>query len=135
MEEVKYIQGDLVKLNGKTVKITFAGHDVIEYIPLDRRGGDEWRTSRKLIEPIKLTPQILEDNGWVKGELKKEDNARAYYYTYSKKGCIVELRYYTLCDMFLVYIGQEALMNTLFLYVHQLQHLLFGLGLSSDLKV
>lgn len=81
MEEVKYIQGDLVKLNGKTVKITFAGHDVIEYIPLDRRGGDEWRTSRKLIEPIKLTPQILEDNGWVKEELKKEDNAHAYYYT------------------------------------------------------
>lgn len=34
MEEVKYIQGDLVKLNGKTVKITFAGRDVIEYIPL-----------------------------------------------------------------------------------------------------
>lgn len=135
MEEVKYIQGDLVKLNGETIKITFAGRDVIEYIPLDRKGGDEWRTSRKLIEPIKLTPQILEDNGWVKGELKKEDNARAYYYLYSKKGCIVELRYYTLCDMFLVYIDQEALMNILFLYVHQLQHLLFGLGLSSNLKV
>lgn len=135
MEEVKYIQGDLVKLNGETIKITFAGRDVIEYIPLDRKGGDEWRTSRKLIEPIKLTPQILEDNGWVKGELKKEDNARAYYYTYSKKGCIVELRYYPSCDMLLVYIGQEALMNILFLYVHQLQHLLFGLGLSSNLKV
>ena len=136
MKEVKYIQGDLVKLNGKTVKITFAGHDVIEYIPLDRRGvGDEWRTSHKLIEPIKLTPQILEDNGWVKGELKKEDNARAYYYTYSKKGCIVELRYYTLCDMFLVYIDQEALMNILFLYVHQLQHLLFDLGLNSEMEV
>lgn len=135
MDKLEYIPGDLVKLNGKTVKVTFAGHDVIEYIPLDRRGGDEWRTSRKLIEPIKLTPQILEDNGWVKGELKKEDNARAYYYTYSKKGCIVELRYYTLCDMFLVYIGQEALMNTIFLYVHQLQNLLFGLGLSSNLKV
>lgn len=135
MEEVKYIQGDLVKLNGKTVKITFAGRDVIEYIPLDRRGGDEWRTSRKLIEPIKLTPQILEDNGWVKGELKKEDNAPAYYYTYSKKGCIVELRYYPSCYMFLPYIGQEALMNILFLYVHQLQNLLYGLGLNSEMDV
>ena len=135
MEEVKYIQGDLVKLNGKTVKITFAGHDVIEYIPLDRRGGDERRTSRKLIEPIKLTPQILEANGWEKGELKKEDNARAYYYTYCKKCCIVELRYYPSCDMFLSYIGQEALMNILFLYVHQLQHLLFGLGLNSEMEV
>lgn len=105
-----------------------------EYVP-KKKGGDEWRTSRKLIEPIKLTPQILEDNGWVKGELKKEDNARAYYYTYSKKGCIVELRYYPSCDMFLVYIDQEALMDTLFLYVHQLQHLLFGLGLNSEMEV
>lgn len=136
MEEVKYIQGDLVKLNGKTVKITFAGHDVIEYIPLDRRGGgDEWRTSRRLIEPIKLTPQILEANGWRKGELKQENNARTYYYPYSKKGCIVELRYYPSCDMFLAYIGQEALMDTLFLYVHQLQYLLFSLGLSSEMEV
>lgn len=115
MEEVKYIQGDLVKLNGKTVKITFAGHE--------------------LIEPIRLTPQILEDNGWVKGELKKEDNAHAYYYTYSKKGCIVELRYYPLCDMFLVYIGQEALMGILFLYVHQLQNLLLILGINSEMRV
>lgn len=132
MEEVKYIQGDLVKLN-KTVKITFAGRDVIEYIPLG--GSGEWRTSRRLIEPIKLTPQILEDNEWVKGELNKGGNARDSYYPYSKKGCIVELRYYPSCDMFLAYIGQEALMDTLFLYVHQLQHLLFGLGLSSNLKV
>lgn len=125
-----------MKLNGKTVKITFAGHDVIEYIPLDRRGGgDEWRTSRKLIEPIKLTPQILEANGWRKGELKQEDNARTYYYPYSNKGCIVELRYYPSCDMFLPYIGQEALMNILFLYVHQLQNLLFGLNLPMDLNV
>lgn len=135
MDKLEYIPGDLVKLNGKTVKVTFAGHDVIEYIPLDRRGGDERRTSRKLIEPIKLTPQILEANGWEKGELKQEDNACTYYYPYSKKGCIVELRYYTSCDMFLLYIGKEALMNILFLDVHQLQHLLFGLNLPMDLKV
>ena len=135
MGKLKYIPGDLVKLNGETIKITFAGRDVIEYIPLDRRGGDERRTSRKLIEPIKLTPQILEANGWEKGELKKEDNARASYYPYSKKGCIVELRYYPSCDMFLPYIGQEALMNILFLYVHQLQYLLFSLGLSSEMEV
>ena len=134
MGKLKYIPGDLAKFNGNTVKITFAGRDVIEYIPLDRRGSGEHRTSHKLIEPIKLTPQILEDNGWVKGELKKEDNARAYF-TYSKKDYIVELRYYTLCDMFLVYIDQEALMNILFLYVHQLQHLLFSLGLSSEMEV
>lgn len=74
-------------------------------------------------------------NGWEKGELKQEDNACTYYYPYSKKGCIVELRYYTSCDMFLLYIGKEALMNILFLDVHQLQHLLFGLNLPMDLKV
>ena len=89
----------------------------------------------KHIVPIKLTPQILEANGWEKGELKQEDNVSAYYYPYRKKGCIIELRYYTSCDMFIPYIGQEDLINTLFLYVHQLQNLLFGLNLPMDLKV
>lgn len=159
MEEVKYIQGDLVMTDGKPIgtkkgvvyvvtasdpnrTFTFKDGTVNKGVVAldaiteeDKAHFVETSTWVKHIVPIKLTPAILEANGWVKEELKKEDNAHVYYYTYSKKGCIVELRYYTSCDMFIPYIGQEALMDTLFLYVHQLQHLLFGLGLSSNLKV
>lgn len=158
MEEVKYIQGDLVMTDGKPIgtkkgvvyvvtasdpnrTFTFKDGTVNKGVVTldavteeDKAHFVETSTWVKHIVPIKLTPAILEANEWKKGELKQEDNARASYYTYSKIGCIVELRYYT-CDMFLSYIGKEALMNTLFLYVHQLQHLLFGLNLPMDLKL
>lgn len=159
MEEVKYIQGDLVMTDGTPTgtkkgvvyvvtasdpnrTFTFKDGTVLKgTVTFDAITEEddayfvETSTWVKHIVPIKLTPTILEANEWKKGELKQGDNARAYFYPYSKKGCIVELRYYPSCEMFLPYIGQEALMDTLFLYVHQLQHLLFGLGLSSNLKV
>lgn len=159
MEEVKYIQGDLVMTDGKpfgTKKgvvyvvtasdpnrtFTFKDGTVLKgAVTLDAIMEEddayfvETSTWVKHIVPIKLTPAILEANGWEKGELKKGGNARDSYYPYSKKGCIVELRYYPSCDMFLPYIGKKALMNILFLYVHQLQHLLFSLGLNSEMEV
>lgn len=159
MEEIKYIQGDLVMTDGTPIgtkkgvvyvvtasdpnrTFTFKDGTVLKgTVTLDAITEEdkayfvETSTWVKHIVPIKLTPAILEANEWKKGELKQEDNARTSYYTYSKIGCIVELRYYTSCDMFLSYIGKEALMNTLFLYVHQLQHLLFGLNLPMDLKL
>lgn len=159
MEELKYIQGDLVMTDGTPTgtkkgvvyvvtasdpnrTFTFKDGTVLKgTVTFDAITEEddayfvETSTWVKHIVPIKLTPAILEANEWKKGELKQEDNARASYYPYSKKGCIVELRYYTSCDMFIPYIGQEALMDTLFLYVHQLQHLLFGLNLPMDLKL
>lgn len=159
MEEIKYIQGDLVMTDGTPIgtkkgvayvvtasdpnrTFTFKDGTVNKGVVTldavteeDKAHFVETSTWVKHIVPIKLTPDILEANEWVKGELKKGGNARDSYYPYSKKGCIVELRYYPSCDMLLAYIGQEALMDILFLYVHQLQHLLFGLGLSSNLKV
>lgn len=163
MDKLEYIQGDLVMTNGKPIgtkegivyRVTSSdpsktlklkdGTVLKGVVRLENIEGVEFGDKGYLlcdccawvkhIVPIKLTTAILEANEWKKGELKQEDNARAYYYSYSKKGCIVELRYYTSCDMFLPYIGQEALMNILFLYVHQLQNLLFGLNLPMDLKV
>lgn len=159
MEEVKYIQGDLVMTDGTPTgtkkgvvyvvtasdpnrTFTFKDGTVLKgTVTLDAITEEdkayfvETSTWVNHIVPIKLTPAILEANEWKKGELKQEDNACAFYYLYSKIGCIVELRYYPSCDLFLTYIGQEALMDTLFLYVHQLQHLLFGLNLPMDLKL
>ena len=128
MEEVKYIQGDLVKLNGKTVKITFAGHDVIEYIPLDRRGGDEWRTSRKLIEPIPLTPEILVKNGW-------KNDGYDWYKLPTKRAYLYITKDITTLGEFLVCVGLDRHNLASISFVHQLQHLLFGLNLPMDLKV
>lgn len=128
MEEVKYIQGDLVKLNGKTVKITFAGHDVIEYIPLDRRGGDEWRTSRKLIEPIPLTPEILVKNGW-------KNDGYDWYKLPTKRAYLYITKDITTFGEFLVCVGLDRHNLASINFVHQLQHILFSLNINHKMEV
>ena len=130
--KLEYIPGDLVMTNGvplgtaKDVVYRVTSSDPTKTLKLDdgtvlkgvvcleniegAEFGDKGYLSGdccawvKDIVPIKLTTAILEANGWEKGELKQEDNASAYYYPYRKIGCIVELRYYTSCDMFIPYI-------------------------------
>lgn len=141
MKEVKYVQGDLMKFDGKTVKITYVGRDVIEYIPLGRRGSDKWRTSRKMIEPIPLTPEILEKNGWKKKVMSRGILNRHWVYT---KPDIEEYGYFPIYiekgigDEFDVYpfTGNNVCNQIAYIkYVHQLQHLLFGLGLNHEMEV
>lgn len=141
MEEVKYIPGDLMKFDGKTVKITFVGRDVIEYIPLGRRGSDKWRTSRKMIEPISLTPEILEKNGWKKKVMsrgilnshwvytKPDIEEYGYFPIYIEKGIGKEF------DVYPFTYNKSCTQITYIKYVHELQHLLFGLGINHEMEV
>lgn len=141
MEEVKYIPGDLVKFDGKTVKITFVGRDVIEYIPLGRRGSDKWRTSRKMIEPIPLNPEILEKNGWKKKVMnrgilnshwvytKPDIEEYGYFPIYIEKGIGKEF------DVYPFTYNKLCTQITYIKYVHELQHLLFGLGINHEMEV
>lgn len=141
MKEVKYIPGDLMKFDGKTVKITFVGRDVIEYIPLGRRGSDKWRTSRKMIEPISLTPEILEKNGWKKKVMsrgilnshwvytKPDIEEYGYFPIYIEKGIGKEF------DVYPFTYNKSCTQITYIKYVHELQHLLFGLGINHEMEV
>ena len=78
----------------------------------------------KDIVPIPLTPSILEKNGW-KVSLEstsiyvKEDNVKIFR-------LLDDIHY-------AAYIGFVRLLE--FQHIHQLQHLLFGLGLNSEMEV
>lgn len=76
----------------------------------------------KDIVPIPLTPEILEKNGW------KLEGATWIY----KKGYIKVFR---LLDnkTYAAYIFEARVFE--FHFIHELQHLLFGLGLNSELEV
>lgn len=141
MKEVKYVQGDLMKFDGKTVKITYVGRDVIEYIPLGRRGSDKWRTSRKMIEPIPLTPEILGKNGWKKKVMSRGILNRHWVYT---KPDIEEYGYFPIYiekgigkefDVYPFTYNKSCTQITYIKYVHELQHLLFGLGINHEMEV
>lgn len=80
--------------------------------------------SNNAIRPIPITPEILEKNGW-----KKPDGFDSYWL--DKMGLLQE------GDTWHSALGSTKVAITLgnILYVHQLQHLIFGLGLNSEMEV
>lgn len=76
------------------------------------------------IVPIPLTPEILEKNGW-----KKPDVFDSYWL--DKMGLLQE------GDTWHSALGSTKIAITLgnILYVHQLHHLIFGLGLNLEMEV
>lgn len=151
--DTKYIPGDLVMTNGiplgtaedvvyrvsasdpsKTLLILDNGTTLKGAVRLEnyeaKKFGDKgyllgdygaWIND---IVPIPLTPSILEKNGW-KVSLEstsiyvKEDNVKIFR-------LLDDIHY-------AAYIGFVRLLE--FQHIHQLQHLLFGLGLNSEMEV
>lgn len=93
----------------------------------------------KDIVPIPITPEILQKNGWDKegkdgsdfslseafmgGDENDEDNYTCFqlYYQNKKDGWVIDMR-------------GEPLQFEIH-YIHELQHLFFGLGLNSEMEV
>ena len=153
MDKLEYIPGDLVMTNGvplgtaKDVVYRVTSSDPSKTLELDDgtvlKGvvcleniegaelGDKGYlffgdccACVKDIVPINLVPAILEKNGWkVSSECRwiyvKEDNVKIFR-------LLDDIHY-------AAYIGLVRLLE--FQHIHQLQHLLFGLGLNSEMEV
>ena len=135
----KYIVGDVVMYDNKIMVIKeprdgshfdlFCPKEGLVYCLVD---ADE-------IKPVNLTPAMLEKNCWDKeekegsvfslseafmgGDENDEDNYTCFqlYYQNKKDGWVIDMR-------------GEPLKFEIH-YVHELQHLLFGLGLNSEMEV
>lgn len=115
----KYIIGDVVMYNNEV-------HTIIDILASN---GYELSYVRHPVSPLRLsgvpiTPEILEKNGWkVSSECRwiyvKEDNVKIFR--------LLDDIHYAAC------IGIVRLLE--FQHIHQLQHLLFGLGLNSEMEV
>lgn len=93
------------------------------------------------IVPIPLTPEILEKNGWVKEVMsrgvknshwvytKPDIEEYGYFPIYIEKGIGDEFDVYPFTD------NHDCKQIAYIKYVHQLQHILFGLGLNSEMEV
>lgn len=144
----KYISGDLVEawigINTGSQVAEVVGYNPLyqEYILTnwyieETRGVISITEDR--ITPISLTPKILEKNGWDKddederifylseaflgGDKDDEDNYTCFqlYYQNEKDGWIIDMR--------------GELLKFDIHYVHELQHLLFGLGINHEMEV
>lgn len=124
MNKLEYIPGDLCIVKGKVESVCEVDRDNDFSITTDQH--PFIRLSE--VKPIPLTPEILEKNGWKKSKI----NDCAYYYY--KDGLFLT---YTSKDgkFWFDDFDYSSSICVELPYVHSLQHLLFGLGLNSEMEV
>ena len=161
MDKLEYISGDLVMTNGvplgtakdvvyrvvssdpsKTLKLedgtVLKGVVCLENIEGAEFGdkgflsGDSCAWVKDIV-PVPLTPFIAEKIGW-RNTKRHIDEDGFDWYIFSKDGILPELYYHSANRTFSVFICEEEVFPYL-KFVHQLQHLLFGLGLNSEMEV
>lgn len=155
MNKLEYIPGDIVKIEyGKAtgkigfVTITFLRrkgcYSLVVFIGKGFQGSskDDWiQTYNDEVSPIPLTTEILEKNGWVKEVMsrgvknshwvytKPDIEEYGYFPIYIEKGIGDEFDVYPFTD------NHDCKQIAYIKYVHQLQHILSGLGLNSEMEV
>lgn len=155
MNKLEYIPGDIVKIEyGKAtgkigfVTITFLRrkgcYSLVVFIGKGFQGSskDDWiQTYNDEVSPIPLTTEILEKNGWVKEVMsrgvknshwvytKPDIEEYGYFPIYIEKGIGDEFDVYPFTD------NHDCKQIAYIKYVHQLQHILFGLELNSEMEV
>ena len=133
MEKLEYIPGDLVMT--KTEPNNFTPNGVVcEFVSYCNRnkvfvrvakGIDTFFLEKEQISHIPLTPQILEKNEW--------ELYHGIYYSPNEEGigvCLINQTGY----VWNAYTEQRLLRSDIN-SVSDLQHLLFGLGLNSEMEV
>ena len=136
----KYIPGDIVYNHKKEIiRITSSylkGTKLFYY-----RDGECGWIREDAIKPIPITPELLEKNGWEKKAMSRGISDRHWVYTkpdieeygyfpiYIEKGIGDEFDVYPFTD------NHDCKQIAYIKYVHQLQHILFGLGLNSEMEV
>lgn len=145
----KYIEDDLVMTRTEPNNFTPNGVvcKFVDYVSIDKvlirtiNGIDRFIVKKGQIVPIPLTSSILEKNGWVKEVMSRGVKNSHWVYT---KPDIEEYGYFPIYiekgigDEFDVYpfTGNNVCTQIAYIkYVHELQHLLFGLGLNSEMEV
>lgn len=128
--EQEYIKGDIVMYDNMIHTIT------------DTLGLNSYRLSyigcpvhQSELSGVPLTAEILEKNGW---ELHKCHKRSNYYdvswSSYHKPAeTNISLKFYPEEEAFFLFIYAEEISDIPIRYVHQLQHILYGLGLDSSM--
>ena len=145
MDKLEYIPGDLVKFATNTYTIVNFEenflHNKICYALISTNSTKTAFVADRDILPIPITPEILEKNGWVKKVMsrgvknshwvytKPDIEEYGYFPIYIEKGIGDEFDVYPFTD------NNVCKQIAYIKYVHELQHLLFGLGINHEMEV
>ena len=135
--EQKCLVGDIFMVDNQPRKVTWIGASY----PRVEIDGVDVACKNSDLKPIAITPSILEKNGWEKKAMSRGVSNRHWVYT---KPDIEEYGYFPIYiekgigkefDVYLFTYNNVCTQIAYIKYVHQLQHLLFGLGLNSEMEV
>lgn len=119
LEYIRFLNGDIVYIHGSVRVISSCDGYYATYYDEDETLQE---VNVNVIESIPLTTAILEKNGWEhKDDVYFKDYPQRKLVIYDDKAYIINES----CSLFLCKVE----------FVHQLQHLLFGLGLNSEMEV
>lgn len=139
----KYIIGDLVKYKVGGLEFIAEITNTSKYGYCFKAVSDDISGTlcKEFAKDIPLTTEILEKNGWVKEVMSRGVSNSHWVYTkpdieeygyfpiYIEKGIGDEFDVYPFTD------NNVCKQIAYIKYVHQLQHLLFGLGINSEIEV
>lgn len=119
----KYIVGDIVMYKNRI-------HTIIDTLRLNNYGLSYVRHSVNQAElsGVPLTPEILEKNGW-------KDDDYDWYRLPTKRAYLYITKDITTSGEFLVCVGLDRHNLASVSFVHELQHLLYGLKINSEMEV
>ena len=129
MNKLEYIPGDLVMVDNDIVKIMTRGVNyflkIINNYDVMFHSGNVYKYSPNELKPIPLTQEILEKNGW--------KLINGFYWSPNEEGAVVGLTSQTgyVWNAYMRSYPLRSGINS----VSDLQHLLFGLGLNSEMEV
>ena len=119
LEYIRFLNGDIVYIHGSVRVISSCDGYYATYYDEDETLQE---VNVNVIEGIPLTTATLENNGWEhKDDVYFKDYPQRKLVIYDDKAYIINES----CSLFLCKVE----------FVHQLQHLLFGLGLNSEMEV
>lgn len=137
MNNLEYIPGDLVMV--KESALQFAKDKIFKVISSLRSGfvkvvmlndsSTTYSISNNAVRPIPLTPEILEKNGW------KKEMYHDWYYLPLERTLLYIIEGTGIDGAWSVCVGLNMSNIASISFIHQLQHLLFGLELNSEMEV
>ncbi len=121
--EQEYIKGDIVMYDNKI-------HTIMDKLELNNYELSyiEHPVHQLELSGVLLTPEILEKNGW-------KDDGSDWYRLPTKRAYLYITKDITTLGEFLVCVGLDRHNLASINFVHQLQHLLFGLNINSEMEV
>ena len=122
LEYIMFLNGDIVYIHGSVRVISSCDGYYATYYDENESLQE---VNVNVIEGIPITPEILKKNGW-----KKFKRPYSSDYCYRRKG-YTTLNIRSDKEVYFHWGDHDKSITT----VHQLQHLLFGLGLNSEMEV